>query len=59
MNHAAALNALVVAMSDNFTIQHQHRTDGNTALGQSFFGFVNRGLEKNIHALPLKQAFDF
>jgi hypothetical protein len=50
MNRAAELDALVVAAADDFPIEHQYRTDGNAARGQAFLRFVNRRLEKWIHA---------
>jgi hypothetical protein len=50
MNHAAVLHALVVAAPDDFSIEHQHRADGNAAFRQTFSGLVNRGLKKHIHA---------
>ena len=50
VNDAAALDPLVVPAPDDFPVQYQHRADGNSACGQTLFGFVNRGLEKYIHA---------
>src|ERR1035438_8970294 len=49
MNHAAVLHPLVVATPDNLAVQHEHRADGNAAFRHTFFGCLNRGLEKWIH----------
>ena len=58
MNHAAAVDALVVAATDDFPVANQNRADGNAAFGQTFPGFLNRGLEKNVHALRMNQTFE-
>ena len=49
MNDAALLHALIVAAPDDFAVAHQDRADGNAALGQACFGFVNGGLQKWVH----------
>ena len=42
------LHPAVVAPTDDFSIQHQHRADGNPAFGPSLTRFLDGGLHKNV-----------
>lgn len=47
------LHTHVVSTSDDFALMDDHGTDGNTALGESLFSFINRRLEKCVaHTRP-------
>lgn len=48
MNNAAVLDSLVVAAPDDFTLVNEDGTDGDTAGGESFAGFINGGEEEGI-----------
>jgi hypothetical protein len=50
MNHAAVLDALVVAASDDFSLAHEDGADGYSARREAFPGFRNSRFEKCIHA---------
>ena len=48
MNHAAVLDALIMAASNDFPLTDQHGADRDAAGGQAFFGFVNGRLQEWI-----------
>src|SRR5439155_19799447 len=48
-HRAPALQPPIVAASEDATAVHQHRADGDTALGQTTLGFLYRGSEKLVH----------
>ncbi len=49
MNHAAVLDALIVAAADDLSIANKHRTNGNAPRRQALFCFFNCCCEKSIH----------
>jgi hypothetical protein len=50
MNDTAALDALIVAVPDNFPVANKDRTDRNAASRQAGARLFNRALEKWIDA---------
>ncbi|MEI9962841.1 MAG: hypothetical protein WDM76_17510 [Limisphaerales bacterium] len=49
MNRAAVLHALVVTAPDDFSVEHQHGTDGDSARRQTFLCLLDCCLKKYIH----------
>ncbi len=49
MNHAAVLDALIVAAADDLSIAYEHRTDRNPTGCPAFLCFFDCCREKRIH----------
>src|SRR5437870_7860488 len=51
---ASALHAPVVAASEDATVVHKHRADGDPALGQTALGFLDCDSEEFVHVCDLR-----
>src|SRR6266545_1532156 len=55
----ALLHPPVVATAENLPVEHEHRADGDTSLGQSALGFLDRGSQEGVHLrAPVVTAAD-
>src|SRR5438552_11795530 len=55
-HRAPALHPPIVAASEDATVVHQHRADGDTALGQTTLGLFDRDSKELVHVRSRPRA---